>query len=56
MVAGAVLCFIATSGPTYVPVLIQQVAAVPSATAPPCPGQVPRSGGDTLAIPDGMTT
>jgi hypothetical protein len=35
VVAGAVLFFIATGGPTYVPVLAPQVTAVPSTTAPP---------------------
>jgi hypothetical protein len=35
VVAGAVLFFIATAGPTYVPVLTPQVTALPSATAPP---------------------
>jgi hypothetical protein len=35
VVAGAVLFFIATSGPTYVPVFTPQVTAVPTATAPP---------------------
>jgi len=41
VVAGAVLFFIATGGPTYVPVLAPQVTAVPSATAPPtaAPGE-----------------
>ena len=33
--AGAVLFFVATGGPTYVPVLTPQVTAVPSVTAPP---------------------
>jgi hypothetical protein len=43
VVAGAVLFFIATGGPTYVPVLTPQVTAVPSATAPPTaiPGRSP---------------
>ncbi len=34
VVAGAVLFFVATGGPTYVPVLTPQVTAVPSVTAP----------------------
>jgi hypothetical protein len=43
VVAGAVLFFIATGGPTYVPVLTPQLTAVPSATAPPtaAPGRSP---------------
>lgn len=43
VVAGAVLFFIATGGPTYVPVLTPQITAVPSATAPPTaiPGKSP---------------
>jgi hypothetical protein len=34
VVAGAVLFFVATGGPTYVPVLTPQVTAVPSTSAP----------------------
>jgi hypothetical protein len=43
VVAGAVLFFIATGGPTYVPVLTPQVTAVPSTTSPPAavPGRSP---------------
>ena len=43
VVAGAVLFFAATGGPTYVPVLTPQVTAVPSAAAPPTatPGRAP---------------
>lgn len=43
VIAGAVLFFIATSGPTYVPVLTPQVTAVPSAAGPPTavPGRSP---------------
>jgi hypothetical protein len=43
VVAGAVLFFVATGGPTYVPVLTPQVTAVPSAAAPPTavPGRSP---------------
>ena len=35
VIAGSVLFFTATSGPTYVPALIPQVTAAPSTTAPP---------------------
>jgi len=38
VVAGAVLFFIATSGPSYVPVFTPQVTAVPTAIAPPTAG------------------
>jgi hypothetical protein len=43
VVVGAVLFFVATGTPTYVPVLTPQVTAVPSATAPPraVPGRSP---------------
>jgi hypothetical protein len=43
VVAGAVLFFIATGGPTYVPVLTPQVTAVPSTTSPytAVPGRSP---------------
>jgi hypothetical protein len=43
VVAGAVLFFIATGGPTYVPVLTPQVTAVPSTNTPPTatPGTSP---------------
>jgi hypothetical protein len=47
VVAGAVLFFIATGGPTFVPVLTPQITAVPSATAPPTavPGRSPSPAG-----------
>ena len=43
VIAGSVLFFTATGGPTYVPVLTPQVTAVPSATAPSpaIPGRSP---------------
>jgi hypothetical protein len=37
VITGSVLFFIATSGPTYVPVLTPQITATPSATTAPTP-------------------